>query len=166
MCGAPVKKPVYYEVEGTIMILCDKCAKYGKRVPGPIKHISSRNKTQRNKHKPVIREIIEWELVSNYGERIRRARERLGMSQEDLSRIIGEPLSYIKKIERQKIYPSEIVVNKLEKILGIKLKSSIIETSALGNELESMRDAKESTTSTKLGDILVFRRDKKKSKRK
>jgi len=165
MCGAPVHKPVYYEVEGTVMILCNRCARYGKRVHRPVERKSVSSGKIRPK-KTIRSEVIDWELADDYGQRIRRARERLGMSQEELSRLIGEPLSYVKKIEKQKVYPSEAVINRIERVLGIKLKSSIIELSALENEQVLIKREKGSETGTKLGDILVFRKDKKKSKRK
>lgn len=163
ICGAPVKRPVYYEVEGTVMILCESCARYGKKVHQPQKRKTEFKKAI--KGRDLIREeIIDWDLVDDYGRKIRNARERLGISQEELSRMIGEPLSYVKKIEKQKIYPSEAVINKLERLLGVKLKSSIIDSSPR-KEVQGSRNKSESEI--KLGDILVFRKkNKKKSKHK
>lgn len=164
ICGAPVTKLRYYEVEGAIMVLCENCAHYGKPVSmSTVKRERRflRRRESRNVAKP-INNIFEWELVEDYGRRIREARERLGLTQEDLARLVSEPVSYIRKIERQKVYPSEKVIEKLEKVLKIKLKEQILSSNALINSSILRKSSK--GTGLRLGDILIIRKDKKKKR--
>lgn len=60
-------------------------------------------------------------VVEGYGSLVRRAREKLGLSHEELGRRIAEKVSVLKKIENEKMVPDQKVSEKLEHILGIKL---------------------------------------------
>ncbi len=156
MCGNVVPRPKYYEVDGAVMILCEKCAKYGN----PVSKSIIRRETKRRIIKRSPPPVLEWEVVSDYGRRIREARERMGLTQEDLARLIAEPVSYIRKIETQKVFPSEKVIIKLEKVLNIKLRVNIdLEVAQVSNVSKS--DDKEIRLA--LGDILVVKKRKKKS---
>jgi len=61
------------------------------------------------------------ELVEGYGKLIKSAREALGLTQEDLARELKVKLSYIKKIENERMVPTPEIIRKLEKLLNIKL---------------------------------------------
>lgn len=61
------------------------------------------------------------ELASDYDEQIRAAREREGLSQEDLAKSLNEKASLIRKLERGEILPSDDVQKKLERHLDISL---------------------------------------------
>jgi len=63
----------------------------------------------------------EYEVVEDYGSIIKRARESRGLTQEDLARLVGVKLSYIRKVEQGKIVPELPVLKKLEKILSVRL---------------------------------------------
>jgi len=171
ICGAPVLKPRFYEVEGATVILCDNCAKYGKLIKNtrPLQKMQKKTKKLESTLSTHVKKrfrdthILDWELVENYGKKIREAREEAGLSQEDLSRLIAEPVSYIKKIEAEKVYPSEKVIEKLEKTLKIKLRTHVIETELVREKSPKVRST---DTEIKLGDILIIRKgNKKKSKR-
>lgn len=64
------------------------------------------------------------ELVTDYGDRIRSAREERGLSQEDLGQEINEKASLIRKLERSDTLPSDDVQRKLERHLDISLTAS------------------------------------------
>ena len=61
------------------------------------------------------------ELVGDFGLRVRRAREELELSHEDLGRKIGEKVSVLRKIESGKMAPDLMLAEKLEHALKIKL---------------------------------------------
>lgn len=65
------------------------------------------------------------ELVDDYGSVIRRAREKRGMSQEELALEIREKVSLLKKIEREDLVPEDSTRKKLERVLGITLTERI-----------------------------------------
>ena len=61
------------------------------------------------------------EIVEGYSEIIRQAREKLGLSHEDLGMKINEKESVLRKIETGKISPDNLLVSRLEHTLKIKL---------------------------------------------
>ena len=124
ICGTPVFKPKYYKVEGVTMILCDRCAKYGEPV---VRREFMPRKKRVLSHNKVIDRVLEkdWELVDDYGMRIRKARERLGWKLEELAMKIGEPVTFVRKLEANKLVPPDHVIEKLEKTLKIELRKNI-----------------------------------------
>jgi putative transcription factor len=64
---------------------------------------------------------LTQELVEGYPTLIRLARERLGYSHEDLGLKINERASVLKHIELGKMEPNNLLTNKLERVLKIKL---------------------------------------------
>ncbi|AKB48941.1 transcription factor [Methanosarcina sp. Kolksee] len=89
------------------------------------------------------------ELLDNYDQIIRDAREAKGWSQEDLAENIKEKVSLIKKIERSEIVPEDSVRKKLEHALDIKLTERLEES---GQEVSHLK--KDMT----LGDIVKIKR--------
>lgn len=63
----------------------------------------------------------DLDLIENYGEIIRKARMKMGISQEELAKQISEKLTIIKKIEQGTFKPSIELARKLEKFLKIKI---------------------------------------------
>jgi len=70
---------------------------------------------------------------------IREARNQAGLSIEELARIVGEKSSYIRKIEKEEIRPSEKIISKLEKILRIKLTEKLEEKIEKQEKEDKMR---------------------------
>ena len=61
------------------------------------------------------------ELVEGYGDKIRQAREKIGLSHDDLGKKLNEKVSLLRKIETGKMTPNNKLATKLEHILKIKL---------------------------------------------
>jgi len=92
-------------------------------------------------------------ITEGFGSLVRRAREKMGLSHEDLGKKIAEKVSVIKKIESEKMVPDQRVAEKLEHFLGIRLLVPLIEpnislpstpmnkTVTLG-EIAKLKDAK------------------------
>jgi putative transcription factor len=112
-------------IEGAEMYLCPDCSKYGKVIekkpePKPVQRPRPAQTFNRPK-KPDALSKREKELAEDYPGRIRKARERLGLSREDLGRKINERVSVITKLEHGQMHPSDALIKKLEKALSIQL---------------------------------------------
>jgi len=116
-------------IEGSELNACPQCAKFGversakpKTTTAPV-HVSEalEKRERRSQQKDVFSENAE-ELVADFPQRIRRARERLGWSPEDLGKKLNEKKSVVLKLESGQMRPDDQLVRKLEKLLGIKLK--------------------------------------------
>jgi len=117
-------------VDGVKMMLCPNCMRYGKGVKdvAPIdvqKPILGR--IRRPREKDVYVEM-DRELIDGWNDLIRKARKKMGLSREELGFNIGERTVTISKIENGDLRPSDEIVGKLEKKLGIILIEKIEKT--------------------------------------
>lgn len=113
VCGRPLSGKNYVNISGALMLVCDFCAKYGKPA-----QIQAKKKTIARRE---ALDLSAYGLAKNFYARIREAREKLGLSQKELSEMVGEKLSVIKRIESGKLTPPEYLARKLERALKIKL---------------------------------------------
>jgi putative transcription factor len=111
-------------IDNVRMMLCPDCLKqHGKSVREPTSSsqnmpILSRIKRPKNKD---VYEGMNKELVTNWNNIIKNAREKKKISREELGFRIGERTVTIAKIENGDLRPSDKIVEKLEKELGVKL---------------------------------------------
>lgn len=126
VCGAVIRgKAITVEIEGAILQVCQNCAKRGEPVKVPRKPLSkliSRTflpTTKKTSGKPFADE--SFTLRRDYNIVIKRTREKLGMSQEELGRKVGEKPSVIRLLETGKLKPSDSLVRKLEHVLKVDL---------------------------------------------
>ena len=129
VCGRQIfGAPIRAIIEGAKMTVCSECAKLGsgyweskpqRRGKKSVKRqpITSFSKRQQ---RPTVTETLE--LVGDFGQRVRQAREGLGLSHEDLGRKIRERVSVIRKIESGKMVPDLALAEKLEHALKITLR--------------------------------------------
>jgi putative transcription factor len=75
--------------------------------------------------KDVFEKVSPESLVLDYPDRIKRARERMNLSQKELGKAINEKWSVINKLETGDLRPSDSLVLKLEKKLDIKLRGKV-----------------------------------------
>ena len=156
ICGAEIReKPLCIIIDNSELQVCQKCAPYGKpvdkRTPvsrkvSPIVRTVTRTEKRQNKD---FFDILKNELLENYVQIIRDAREAKGWSQEDLAENLKEKASLIKKIERSEIIPEDSVIKKLEHALKIKITERVDVSGPEGSH------SKEDTT---LGDIVIIKR--------
>lgn len=128
MCGGTIQGPSKtVRVEGAELIVCAQCARYGTEVQRPSRpeprkgsptRIATAAPARRSRD---VFDLIEGEIVDDYGERIRTARMEKGLSQKDLAMQLKEKELLIKKIEKGDLIPEDDVRRKLEKALGIRL---------------------------------------------
>ncbi len=136
MCGEESPIVATIEVEGARMRVCANCVRFGKVVTpppvaraaqpsaGPAKGLEVR--ARRMAEKPVPLESDE-DLVADFGERVRVAREHRRVSLDDLARAVNEKKSLLAKIEIGAFHPDQNLARKLEAALGIKLREKVEE---------------------------------------
>ncbi|MBW2982743.1 multiprotein bridging factor aMBF1 [Candidatus Woesearchaeota archaeon] len=127
MCGTE-KGPFYNaKVEGTDMRVCQNCKRYATearqvREPQPQKKKKKRT-TPEKEPEPEQEErgeIIQI-ITPQYSTRVKNAREKRGLKQEQLAQQLAEKESLLHAIESGKHEPSMKLARKLEKKLSITL---------------------------------------------
>jgi uncharacterized protein (TIGR00270 family) len=90
------------------------------------------------KEKDVYKDMNK-ELVSDWGDLIRKARKKKGISREQLGFNVGERTITISKIENGDLRPSDKIAEKLEKELSIVLFEEVkkVSTSSSGSHPSS-----------------------------
>ncbi|MHA1224880.1 MAG: multiprotein bridging factor aMBF1 [Candidatus Heimdallarchaeaceae archaeon] len=164
MCGREIfSKPISIEIEGAILEVCSLCAKHGKRVKvtptkktigskpqsSPLRNVKTSYSSVRTfKGKGVDTK----ELVPDYAERVRLARQKMKLTQKEVSIQTKISVQELQSIETGKIRPSDILVRKLEKFFGIKLTEEVKDFSP--------QTQKKSPAFQTLGDIVVIKKKK------
>ena len=127
MCGKSTEL-VNARVEGAEMSLCAGCSKFGVilNMPRSGRRANSNNTfSQKSYSPPPQRSEIIQTIVSDYAEKIRKAREKLGINQEAFAKKLSEKQSIMQKIEAGQFKPSITTARKLEKLLKINLVEQI-----------------------------------------
>ena len=120
-------------VDGVMMMLCSSCVRHGEVVKTTKAPTSIQKPSLDRIKKPPVKDIykdMNKELVLGWNNLIKKAREKKGLSREELGFKIGERTVTVQKIENGDLRPSDKMIEKLEKELGIKLVEDISETSA------------------------------------
>lgn len=129
VCGCRIGgKPFNVIIEGARLTVCGECAKHGKICydePKPkltFAKPKARPVMLRVQPKPKPPSVdTSLELIEDYGVKIRKAREQLGLSHEELGKRINEKVSLLRKIETGKMTPDDRLAAALEHALKIKL---------------------------------------------
>jgi putative transcription factor len=163
VCGRPIfGQGLHVIIDGAKLLVCKQCSTLKVSTPRTKQKISltsprsplSPQVTKRTvvlKRRPSQPTIPEGrELVEDYGHVIKKAREELELSQEELSHRIAEKVSVLQKLEAGRFVPSESLVQKLERILKIRLQQAPTEIT-----VEKKNSKLEELT---LGDIAILRK--------
>jgi putative transcription factor len=130
VCGRKINgKPITAIIESAKLTVCVACSKHGKicqEEPKPKLILQRLRPTPVQPRmqipKPQAPSVdTSQELVENYHVKIRQAREKLGLSHEDLGKRINEKVSLLRKIETGKMTPDNRLASLLERTLKIKL---------------------------------------------
>lgn len=113
-------------IEGAKVVVCHRCAKLGKPYVEPLPRRAGKRppagQYSSRSLRPVFRQDPdEFEVVESFGARIREAREKMGLTQQDLATRVKERLSIIQKTESEKIVPDMRLCRELEHFLRIVL---------------------------------------------
>ena len=109
VCGHKIhSEPITAIIEGARLTVCVECSKHGrivtqdeytpktKPIGKPVAHVP----LMVQKKKPTAKVEITQEIVEDFSMRIRQAREKLGLTHEDLGKKINEKSSVIAKLQR------------------------------------------------------------------
>ncbi len=149
------------KIERAILSVCPVCAKYGdileeKKAETP--RFKRADQPARAEHFSFQKtEIPENSIEDNYALIIKTAREKAGLTQEQLAKAIAEKENIIHRMETRQQEPPLKTAKKLEQFLHIKLitKEKKEETSSL--------DIDFSETEMTIGDLLKLSKDIKDS---
>lgn len=116
LCGKRIDSAYVVDVEGVELRVCTKCAS-GKRIMSkpetrPIAK-PRYTRVRKNEEEPSLRE--------DYGNIMRRARERMKLPLGVLAEMLNEKETLLLRVEQGKTLPSASLIKKLEKALGIRL---------------------------------------------
>ena len=153
ICGREITRGFLIELEGAKLIACDRCASMGTIIRRVYADAPERRRRQRKDEKPDKKELI---LVENYGQVIREAREREGLSREELAKRLHIREGYLQKIEDGELTPTDDVAKKLERALKIKLYRELKEDDAAVPPPEDNENSQ-----ITLGDVVKIRWVKK-----
>lgn len=131
VCGRKIfGKPNKVIIEKARLTVCTECSKLGKVVweeAAPAQTIIAKTRIPSSPAQFQIRKAsppkvdTSQELAQNYDVLIRQAREKLGLTHEELGKKLNEKISLLRKIETGKMTPNNTLATKLEHILKIKL---------------------------------------------
>ncbi|WP_243670238.1 multiprotein bridging factor aMBF1 [Vulcanisaeta sp. JCM 16161] len=134
VCGAPIEgEPVIVEIDGAVLTLCQRCARKYINVKG-VKVIKGPSQVQATQHPVTVVKyesrrgvtyrvsrprvnVDKYEVVENYAELIREARESLGMSRDVLAKVIGVKESILRRIEDGQLIPDVELARSLRRRL-------------------------------------------------
>jgi putative transcription factor len=152
ICGKEIQKPITIRVNKTYLKVCDSCKIIGEVVENkPIEMRKVIKKMPTTQYKTLKIPQVEVSIREDFATEIRKAREKMGMTQDMLASLVGEKLSTLKKIEAGKLKPTIELAKKLEKVLKITLL-----------EMESFEEktvSKKSEQDITLGDIVEMKED-------
>ena len=157
ICGSDIKgTPIRVTVEGTVLDVCSRCARYGKpadkwtpvsRKISPAERVVVTRRPRRDAF-----DRLEDEINPDYAQMIKKARESQGLTIEELASKIMEKAALLKKIEREELVPEDTVRKKLETALNIKLTEKISSQDQRGGGF---------IRGTTLGDVAIIRKKAK-----
>jgi len=130
-------------VEESELTVCKNCGSYGKILKKIVPVVHRPKKVAVKK-----KEIVET-LVSDFADKIKKARAKLEMTQEEFAKKIAEKESIVHKIESGSFKPSIPLAKKLQKILRVRLVEVL--------EEEPVNMAKGKSTALTIGDLIDFK---------
>ena len=165
VCGRRIIGPPFRAmIEGAKMTVCNKCVKLGSvfweaktepRLRKVAKRLPSAPVLSPRKQPPLpTGESLE--LIDDFGMKVRQAREKMGLSHEDLGKKISEKVSVLRKVESGKMTPDNLLTEKLQHALRIKLLMPVSEPKVPVEALASRPAA------PTLGDIAQVKKEKEK----
>lgn len=160
-----------YRIEGAEVIACANCGKHGILIEDKTSS-SSKNQTFKGAYPNLKSEKSvspkpkeqpqqsfsgqkgEKVLIEHYGRVITAAREKMGITRQELAKSLFIRETLLTKIEAENIRPADEVLKKIEKALNIVLFEDASETV---NQFTNQQTASRSMT---LGDFATIRKKK------
>jgi putative transcription factor len=123
ICGATLHSSGNrIKIDGAVMQVCNNCAKLGSLVKEGEAY-AAQTSTFQASLRSASQNLIEsnYELDQDYHLKIKQMREKMGLSHEDLGKLINEKPSVIRLVETRKLKPDIILTRKLMHYLKINL---------------------------------------------
>jgi len=162
VCGQRILgKSIRVIIEGAKLVVCSDCGKLGKETwepPRPRAVIARPMVKPKPRPQDLPREVAEYEVPEDSAKRVRAAREKLNLTQEELAKRVKERLSIIQKIESGKIIPDMKLSRFLEHVLRVKLLVPRKEPTGLEGQAVTPPELT-------LGDLVQFKQKSDKEKR-
>jgi putative transcription factor len=162
ICGAEISgKPHHILIDRAEMNVCDRCKGFGKEVErrGPVTSTrrgvpvtSDMSMVPVRRARKDIFDKMKNELIEDYANVIKNAREAKRLTDEELANRILEKVNIIRKVERAELVPDEALIKKLERALDIKLTEGVAEAENTGRRGESKV--------LTLGDLIKVKKNK------
>jgi len=114
LCGRPTINTYVVSVEDVEFKVCASCAQ-GKKI------LYSEERAGKQKPKRSNPAKIEYELLENYGNIIKNAREKHKLPLKVIAEMLNVKESFLDRVEKEETAPPQALVEKLEKALSIKL---------------------------------------------
>jgi putative transcription factor len=141
-------------IESSVLKVCNDCSKFGHVMGKKQEQVKKSQKVHFKKSKPQFRSRESEVIVRNYGARIRKAREKMGMKQEEVAKAIAERESVIQKVESGNLEPTLRLAKKFEQFLHIKL----IEEQKYESEEKDEEEVNIGDGGLTIGDLLKFKK--------
>jgi len=135
-------------IEGTELKVCRECGRFGK-IKGSIREEPKEKKKKKEIEEEEQPEIVQV-IAPDYAQKVKSARESLGLKQEELARKLNEKESIIHKVETGHYEPNINLARKIEKFLRIKL----VEEEKVEKEKGGKKSSSEALT---IGDIIKLK---------
>ena len=115
-------------VEGSMLHICSKCLHFGEaiEVKRPAAEIVAQ-RLQRSKrgyvsmYKKEPKKSADFMVVSDYHNKVKVARQKMKITQDDLAKSIAERASVVQRVESGNLEPSLKLARKLQQFLRITL---------------------------------------------
>jgi len=136
MCGIDSPKAKRVFLEGSLLMLCPKCSKFGQETVEKDEEEEEKKFTPTRRPAPYTGkgkigkagggiDTEEIELAEDYHKIISKARNDQGLTQEELGKKINERKSVIAKLESKQLRPNDRLRKKLERALNIELMEKV-----------------------------------------
>jgi len=163
ICGAEISgKSHHIIIDRAEMNVCDRCKGFGKEVErrGPVTSMRRGAPPANDMSMVPVRRArrsdlfdkMKDQLVDDYADIIKKAREAKRLTDEELAAKILEKVNIIRKVERSELVPDEALIKKLERALDIKLTEGVAEPGPGGRRGESK--------TLTLGDLIKVKKNK------
>ncbi len=110
-------------VEGARVPLCPRDLHYGRPIPQAPRPVATRSSPASSVYRPTSSAPTPkgHELVDDFAAQIARAREKAGLTRQQLARALFIMENVIERIEHGSLHPDLKTAQKLEKFLGLRL---------------------------------------------
>ena len=162
-----------YRIEGAEVVACASCGRHGTLIEEPHRP-SVKNSTYKGSYPPLntgksftpkrksppqrkfSNQKGDKVLIEHYGRAITAARDKMGITRQELAKSLFIRETLLTKIEAENIRPSDEVIKKIEKALNIVLFEESTETVTQFSNQQSTTPSRSMT----LGDFATIRKKK------